>query len=121
MSEQNNYKRFLESYTGKELLKAHSLTEYGTWKVRGADSNCDFGGSHYMPEIGLFEGTLVDIIFHAVEMRGFWSWGPGDITLIDKPVKITAESRAENLKKIDEVTQLEARLKQLKSELKGVI
>ena len=57
------------SYSGRELLKKHSLEETGLWKIRGEDPNCDFGGHHYQPELGIVEGRLVDVINYAVQVN----------------------------------------------------
>ena len=54
--EKTAFDRFLETYGGRELTSKHSLEEYGIWKVEGEDPNCDFGGSHHQPNLGLFEG-----------------------------------------------------------------
>lgn len=93
----DRYQDFISSYTGKELLKKHSLSETGIWKVREADNNCDFGGNHYQAEIGRFEGTLQDIITHAVTLPGFWAWSSGDITKVKPPVKIDSQSNQKRI------------------------
>ena len=41
------------SFSGRELLKKHTLSEYGIWTVRGEDNNPDMGGQHYSPVRGL--------------------------------------------------------------------
>jgi hypothetical protein len=66
-----------KSYSGKRLLEKHSLNEVGTWRIRGEDPNCGFGGHHYQPELGTVEGKLRDVIQHAVKMDGFYTWGGG--------------------------------------------
>lgn len=110
--------RFLITYSGKELLKNHRLSNVGIWNVRGEDPNCDMGGSHHQPDLGTFEGKLSDIISMAADMPGFWQWGAGgDI----RPVNIkkvdgkTAERRRELL---NEQAELTARLEMIKKELK---
>jgi hypothetical protein len=71
------------SYSAQRLLKVHSLDEFGTWRVQGEDSSTVFGGHHYQPELGVFEGRLSDVIKHAVDLPGFYTWGGGgDISLI---------------------------------------
>lgn len=65
------------SYSGKKLLVKHSLNEVGTWRIRGEDPNCDFGGAHYQPELGTVEGRLEDVIRYAVKLPGFYTWGGG--------------------------------------------
>lgn len=74
----NKYDQFVNiSYSGRELLKKHSLNESGTWRVHGEDPNCDWGGWHDMPFIGTFEGKLENVIRQVVEMPGFWQHGAG--------------------------------------------
>ena len=68
---------FLERYEGKELLLKHKLDEQGTWEVKGEDPNCDLGGSHHQPLLGYFEGTLENVLIHAVTLPNFWTWGAG--------------------------------------------
>lgn len=80
MSE-SSYDKYLQTWYGRALLKKHSLDEEGVWAIRGEDPNCDMGGPHVMPELGLLSGRLEDVIREAVKMKGFWQWGSGgDIT-----------------------------------------
>jgi hypothetical protein len=65
------------SYSGRELLKKHSLTEVGTWQIYGEDPNCDMGGHHHEPELGVVTGNLKDVIEYAVNLPNFWAWGGG--------------------------------------------
>jgi hypothetical protein len=76
-AKKTSFDRYMDTYHGQELLKKHNLTEYGIWKVYGEDPNCDFGGSHYEPEIGLYEGTLEKVLRKVTEMSKFWTWGGG--------------------------------------------
>jgi len=72
------YEKWIRSsYSGKKLLAKHSMNETGTWRIRGEDPNCDFGGAHYQPELGTVEGRLEDVIRYAVKLSGFYSWGGG--------------------------------------------
>lgn len=69
---------------GRRLLQKHALNEFGTWRIRGEDPNCDFGGAHYQPELGTVEGKLDDVIKYAVKLSGFYTWGSGgDITKVE--------------------------------------
>lgn len=72
-----NYNKFVGTYGYGDLMKKHSLEEYGIWNVYGEDPNCDLGGSHVNPYLGAIEGKLVDVIREAVELPGFWQWGGG--------------------------------------------
>lgn len=72
------------SYGAKRLLENHKLSEFGTWKISGEDPNCDFGGAHYQPELGVVEGTLDDVIKYAVKLPNFYTWGSGgNITKVE--------------------------------------
>lgn len=72
------------SYRGKELLRKHKLDEFGIWRIRGEDPNCDLGGAHYQPELGVVEGKLKDVIKYAVKLSDFYTWGSGgDITKVE--------------------------------------
>lgn len=50
---------------------------YGIWEVRGEDPNCDLGGMHHSPLLGHYEGTIEDVLEHAMGLNGFWQWGGG--------------------------------------------
>jgi hypothetical protein len=65
------------SYSGQRLREKHSLDEEGTWRIRGEDPNCDMGGHHYQPDLGTVEGKLSDVVEHAVNLSGFYTWGGG--------------------------------------------
>jgi hypothetical protein len=74
---ENMREKFLTRYNGLDLLKKHSLNEEGTWAIFGEDPNCDFGGHHHQPELGIYQGKLTDVIDIAVNLPSFWQWGPG--------------------------------------------
>lgn len=83
--------QFLNTYSGKDLIKKYPLDLRAVWQVRGEDSNCDFGGSHFMPTLGYYEGTLDEVIDIAVNLPDFWQWGGGgELT----PIKIKPADRA---------------------------
>lgn len=71
------YSEFLRTYSGSKLLEKHQLSEEGTWEVRGEDPNCDLGGPHHEPFLGVYSGRLEDVIRMAVDLPGFWQWGGG--------------------------------------------
>lgn len=76
--ESTSYGRYINvTYSGQQLLKKHTLDEYGIWQVLGEDPNCDLGGHHYNPNLGYIEGNLKSVIEKAVGMKGFWTWGYG--------------------------------------------
>ena len=121
-TKQNNYKQFTEvSYSGRELLKKHNLDETGTWKILGEDPNCDFGGHHHQPDLGMVEGRLGDIIAYAVELPGFWQWGGGgNIRKMNAPIKINAQSNAERVRLQEQAARLREELKRIEQQLKTV-
>jgi hypothetical protein len=116
-----NLKQYTDvSYSGRELLKKHKLNEYGVWRIKGEDPNCDMGGYHHQPDLGLYEGRLDEVIAYAVELPGFWTWGGGGSitkTEVELPKKIDAKSIANRRAKEVERKELEARLKELNKEL----
>jgi hypothetical protein len=65
------------SYGGQRLLKAYSLDETGFWHIKGEDPNCDFGGHHHQPDLGVVCGTLAEAVNHAVRLDRFYTWGSG--------------------------------------------
>ena len=75
---QRKVKRYLEvTYSGKKLLQKHSLDEKGFWQVRGEDPNCDLGGYHHQPDLGIIEGTLKEALEYGVMHPNFYTWGGG--------------------------------------------
>jgi hypothetical protein len=112
--------RYSKTYSGRELLRKYPLTKTGHWRIRGEDPNCDFGGHHYQPELGVVEGTLADVIDYAVSLKNFWTWGGGgDISLVEvKKIDPVYNQRQAELRQ--EAKDLEARLKAINAELKGV-
>lgn len=119
--------KFLSGYSGKDLLKKHTLTEYGTWFVRGEPSDPGIGGGPG-PIVGHYEGVLNDVIDMAVMEKDFWSWGGGgEITKInvqkvdskDAAVRI-AEQEAEEKRQADLLAKkqkLEAELAKVNAEI----
>jgi hypothetical protein len=116
------YKQYTEvSYSGRKLLEQHNLNENGLWKIYGEDPNCDLGGAHHEPELGLVEGCLKDVIEYAVELPRFWQWGSGGrIVKVDVVRKINAESNAKRARLMAEAEDLELRLKKIQEELKEI-
>ncbi len=68
MSKDNSRNRLLADYPADQI---------GMWQVRGEDPNCDLGGTHHMPDLGLYEGQYIDIVELALNMPRFFSWGGG--------------------------------------------
>ena len=118
MTQSKNYKQFTEvSYSGRELLNKHSLTETGQWQIRGEDSNPDFGGAHYQPDLGIVEGTLKDVIEYAVELKGFWQWGAGGSITKIRVIQIDSAANQRRAELAAEARAIEARLKAIKTEM----
>ena len=100
----SNFERYLNTYSGQKLLKDHSLDEQGTWEILGEDSNCDLGGSHYMPKLATVEGSLGEVVRLGVEMGGFWQWGGGgDFRKINIRTVSQMQSNAELIAKRKEL------------------
>jgi len=115
---QQRLDQYLKTYSGRELVKKYSMSQTGVWKVLGEDPNCDFGGHHYQPELGMFEGTLEDVMTYAVTLPNFWTWGAGgDIRLMSAPVKIDKDSTARRVAAEQRVRELEAALEKARKEL----
>lgn len=115
----SNYDRFLSTWSGSNLVKNHSLSEYGVWKVLGEDPNCDLGGTHYQPDLGTFEGKLQDVIEYAVELPGFWQWGSGGtITLTSAPKKINPDANKRRKELEAQLRDAEALVESIAAKLK---
>lgn len=112
--------QFRSTSSGQRMLKEHSLTDTGVWQVLGEDSNADFSGPHHQPTLGYFEGTLADVIDHALSLPRYWSWGGGGdirlikITPVDKnTVEVAKQLRARR-------AELEAEQARIAEELKAL-
>ena len=118
-TKQSALERYRNTYAGKNLFAKYPLTQNGLWRIRGEDPNCDFGGHHYQPDLGTVEGTLKDVVEYAVGLKNFWQWGAGgDIELLTvQKIDPIANKRIAELRQ--EAKDLEARLKEINSELKG--
>lgn len=115
--------RYLSTWNGKRLLEKHSLDEEGVWRVRGEDPNCDMGGHHHQPELGIFEGCLRDIIGYAVHLPDFWTWGGGgsiDRHVPKRVMKITALSVREFEEKRERIRALEAEKSRIEREIASI-
>lgn len=89
MTNNNKLESYLSTSRGRALLSKHSLSESGVWAVFGEDPNCDFHGNHHEPLLGYFEGDLSDVIRHAVNISGFWTWGAGGTFSKVVPFRVT--------------------------------
>lgn len=113
-----NYEQYTTvSYEGRTLLKNHSLSETGLWEVLGEDPNCDFSGSHHQPHLGVFEGTLDDVIRMAVELPRFWQWGAGGSIRKINPIKADSTTAIRVNEIRDQLAFLKEEIKKLETEL----
>ncbi len=114
----DNYNKFTATYSGRKLLEQHRLDETGFWQIQGEDPNCDLGGYHHQPDLGVVEGKLEDVIRYAVNLRSFWTWGAGgEIRKISPIPKIDAASNERRVKLQQELAELERRVSEIKREL----
>jgi len=114
----NKYEQFTQvCFGGRNLLDKHSLEEYGIWQVKGEDPNCDFGGHHYQPDLGIYEGKLYDVITVAVELPNFWTWGGGGDIIKKNLEKIDSKTAQVRKQKRELLKNLESQVADLKKEL----
>jgi len=111
-----NYRRYLTTYSGKQLIP--QLKKVGTWHVKGEDPNCDFGGPHYQPSLGYYEGKLEDVIRMAVELPKFWQWGGGGSIELISVSKVGSDTFKRKAELRIEAEKLTARLKEITAEIK---
>lgn len=117
----NSVQEYLNTYAGQQLIKKHSLTETGLWRIRGEDPNCDLGGHHYQPELGIVEGKLEDVIAYAITIKSFYSWGGGgDIVKVPTPPKITAGANAERIRLEQHAEELRQQLAAVEQQIKKI-
>lgn len=115
-----NYERYLQTYAGRELLKRHSLQDMGTWEVLGEDPNCDFGGHHYQPNLGIYEGTLKDVLELATEMKSFWTWGAGGTIRAVSVQKVSADTNRLRRELREQEEALKKQLETVQHRLKAI-
>lgn len=113
----NGYNRYLKTYNGRKLFETHDLETEGMWQVYGEDPNCDWGGPHYEPRLGVYTGKLIDVLHEVTEMKGFWNWGSGGRLELITPIKVTQDSIIRQNKLKAEREALLAKLDILNKEL----
>jgi hypothetical protein len=118
----SNYLKYLDSYSGRELLKKYTLDQEGIWEIRGEDPNCDLAGSHHQPKLGIVQGKLQDIIMFGCTLSGFWQWGGGGdfIFIGDEKTIPKVDENSNNVRKQleQEEADLETRLLEIRKQLK---
>lgn len=115
---ESNRNKYFNTYFGKSLLKDHNLNEHGFWQIYGEDPNCDFGGHHHEPIIGIFQGKLDDIVSYAVVQEGFWQWGGGGRIKKVNIRKIDKDSVNRRQEKIARLNEIEKEAEALRESLK---
>ena len=116
----SKYSDYLQTYAGRELMKRHSLDDEGTWEVLGEDPNCDFGGHHHQPRLGVYTGKLRDVLEMAVEMGSFWTWGAGGNIVPLSISKVDASTVKMRLELAERERQLKAELAKVQQALKSL-
>ena len=93
------------------------LDKVGIFRVRGEDSNPEFGGSHHQPELGIFRGRFEDVAAYAVELKNFWAWGSGGSIEEIVIKEITADSSKKRKALLAEQKVLKKKLKEIEESL----
>lgn len=107
----NNLEKYLSGWSYKS--NPIPLDKVGSFRVKGEDSNPDFGGSHHQPELGIFRGKFEDVAAYAVELFGFWQWGSGGSIEEIVIKEITADSSKKRKALLDEQKILKKKLKEI--------
>ena len=123
----DHYAKYINGWDGKLLLQKHSVEDYGFWKVLGEDPNCDMGGYHHRPELGIFEGKLRDVIQYVVTLPGWYAWGGGgkitaykhkNIIKIDEKSLMEIERKRKDIESLEyDKSQIEKKIKALQEEI----
>lgn len=119
-NKESAYDRYLTTWEGKRVLEQHSLSDTGYWEIRGEDPNCDMGGNHYQPDLGIVEGKLEDVILYAVDLPKFWSWGGGgSIKRLNSIIKVDSNTAKERKELKAKEETLMAELEEVRRKLAG--
>lgn len=107
--------------TRKILLQKYPSDTQGTWKILGEDPNCELGGHHHEPELGVVSGTYHNVVEYALKLPHFFNWGAGGrIILITPPKNLINVDKLFDprvLELEDERTQLQKRLVEIENEI----
>jgi hypothetical protein len=82
----------------QELRNKYPADKTATWEIRGEDPNCDLGGHHGNPRLGVMIGRYEDVLEKALSMPGFWTWGWGGKV---EPLEIITLEDPDSLTEID--------------------
>ncbi len=67
-----------EDFVKMSIRQSKNPSEYGLWQVCSEDhSYGNVPGSLGRLDLGVFEGTYIDVVRHAVKNDSFFSWGRG--------------------------------------------
>ncbi len=74
-----------------------------------------------MPSLGFYEGTLVDIIDHAMDLKDFFTWGGGGkIVKVPTPIKVNANTNQQRRELTEARDALQTQLSDLNARLKDL-
>lgn len=104
-------------FVRRRLLKEHSPTAVGKWKILGEDPNCDLGGSHHEPHIATVVGTYANVVEFALRQSNFFSWGSGGRIV---PVAEQKIINVDNMETIVNIRRLEDERKKLQTRISEI-
>lgn len=94
------------------LLKEHTPSEQGDWKIYGEDANNDLGGYRNIPLLATVTGTYSNIVEYAVNLDGFFGWGfGGSIVKLAPPRDLVNVDTLLSSTKLRELNEEKANLK----------
>lgn len=70
----------------KKANRPENVNRVTTWLVKGADPNCDLGGSHHTPTLGIVRGTLAQALAWAKNQNQCRGWGGFEATITEYPL-----------------------------------
>jgi hypothetical protein len=107
-----------KSHVRERLLKEHSPSEKGMWRIKGEDPNPDMGGPHIQPDLGTVSGTYAKVVEYALDQPMFIGWGyGGNIEKISGVVDVDVLDHAKVRILKREYSQLQSRMKEIEAEL----
>lgn len=105
------------SWSGRQLLSRHKLSETGTWQIFGEDSNAELAGPHHTPLLATVDGKLEDVINYAIDLPRWATWGGGGEIRKTEVIKVDTAEILRRREMERELKDLEVRVKELKQEL----
>lgn len=108
----------------QRLLSEHDPESEGLWKILGEDPNCDMGGFHSNPDLGMVTGRYKDVVEYALTIPAFIQWGYGGkiAPAVDRNIKkIPKGFTVESLKSlIDRKALLKKELAEVEEKIKNL-